>query len=77
MEVVGILTLFFVGITMGAWCAVEYVRLRAPDREATMAKQINALQTALQISQQAWAARSAMHQEADRIRRQDQSGGVT
>jgi uncharacterized membrane protein len=70
MAVIGILFLFFTGASLGIYGALEYTRLNRPERERALAKRVNALQAALEISRQAWMARSAMHQEADRIRRE-------
>lgn len=73
MATIGILTLFFLGICLGVWGGIEHMRLNQPDREKALRKQVHALQTALEISRHAWSARSAMHTEADRIRREERS----
>ncbi|MEZ5246692.1 MAG: hypothetical protein R2707_16460 [Acidimicrobiales bacterium] len=72
MDVIGILCLFFAGTGLGVYGALEWSRLNRPEREQALSQQVRALQTALEISRQAWTARAAMHEEADRIRRGEQ-----
>ena len=72
MATIGVLTLFFIGIGLGVWVGIERMRLTQPDREKTLRSQVHALSAALEISRQAWSARSEMHAEADRIRREEQ-----
>ncbi len=73
MAVVGILALMAFAAVLGAWAAWDYFWSTQADRERALQKQVTALQASLEISQQAWSARAAMHQEADRLRRSQSS----
>lgn len=69
MDVIAVLTLFFLAVGLGVYLTTEYHRLRTPEREQALIKQVHALQTSLEISQRAWEARVHMHSEAELLRR--------
>lgn len=75
MAVIGIITLMLIAAGIGAWATWDYFWSTKAKRERSLQKQIDALQASLEISQQAWVARAAMHEEVDRIRREEQGGG--
>lgn len=59
--------------SVGSACmALRYSYLKRPWREQQLRRQVQALQSALEITQHAWAARSAMHAEADAVRKKRQ-----
>ena len=73
MLVLTIITVELIAFGIGVWAAWDYFWSTKANRERHLQKQIDALQASLEIAEQAWVARAAMHQEADRIRR-EQSG---